>query len=310
MSHFGGLTAGIERYGGRKPRVEMLLASLNSQHGTAFDVAYPSPIYIKNLAIAKCISDVWDTAERMGNQFIWEKVSEFIPRWERIFGLHPSASESDKSRRDTIAARWNVYGRLTTHQALIDAIDPLLGGVTYSIVNQDYTNADFAWPYGAGAVQNVDAGPTVTASGQPTYSTVPSTIHWTIDGAGVLGVATFTWSIDGVTQASAVVTGAAVVLAGTGLTLAFSAGAYVAQRYIVTVHSDLWSSTVMRIGIVVPKPSTMPESVYQKKMSAVKARADEVLPAWVDTNFIRDSSTLGTGFYLDQPFNLDCMRFV
>lgn len=71
--------------------------------------------------------------------------------------------------------------------------------------------------------------PTVTLSGDP--SPFVTTLHVDIVGAGVRGVSTFRWSSDnGVTWQPTVATAATAALAGTGITVAFAAGAYAADN--------------------------------------------------------------------------------
>lgn len=81
------------------------------------------------------------------------------------------------------------------------------------------------------------APPVVTLSGTLVQSLG---LYIQIDGAGVLGVATFKWSVDnGVSfVATAVLTGASVALGTTGITAAFTVGAYLTNNiYKATVAS-------------------------------------------------------------------------
>lgn len=70
--------------------------------------------------------------------------------------------------------------------------------------------------------------PAVTLTGTPASST--NTIVVTVTTPGVLGVALFSWSLNGVTQQTSQVTAASFPLSGTGTTAQFSAGTYSANN--------------------------------------------------------------------------------
>ena len=83
------------------------------------------------------------------------------------------------------------------------------------------------------------------ASVQPTGTPVVSvqSIEVDIDGLGIVGVATFTWKLNGVIQATGVLTAASVVLGATGVTWNFGAGAYgVTDVYTSVPAVSSWTS--------------------------------------------------------------------
>jgi hypothetical protein len=82
--------------------------------------------------------------------------------------------------------------------------------------------------------------PAVTMTGTPASST--NTIVVTMTTPGVLGVALFSWSLNGVTQQTAQVTAASFPLAGTGITAQFPAGTYAANNvYTSVVTVSAWA---------------------------------------------------------------------
>jgi hypothetical protein len=90
------------------------------------------------------------------------------------------------------------------------------------------TGATSSLPFGQSAPSLVGSGtspPGVTLTGRPTLGSLQVTLQVTTPGA--LGVAVFQWSKDGgKTWTTGVLTAATVVLGATGMTAAFSAGAY------------------------------------------------------------------------------------
>ncbi len=307
MPTYGGIGHGVERYGGAKPRSQIILASLNEQAGTAFDVSTASPKFYWNLAVARAVAEVWDDNERMSNQFDFAKVTDFLSRWERIFAIYPSQDLTRAERRRILQARWFLFGRRTTHQALIDALTPVLVNVPFTVATNATEDASILWPFAMGPVLNIDAGPAVSVTGNPAGATYDLRVK--VTGNGGYGVGVFQYSLDGdATVTSGVSIAATVAIGGTPLTIAFANASFTAgQRYWTQSHPNDWSSTVAEIAIVVPKPSTMSERIYQARVGAAKRTAENVVPAWLEFAFVRDGSH-GTGFYLDEDFNLDNQR--
>lgn len=301
---YGGFSPQPERYGGARPTVEFILRSLNAQMGTAYDVTAGSPVFMRNLALARCLADVWDTSERMANQFDPYRMSEFLPRWEKILGIIPLPTDTDVARRQRVQAKFARMGRMPTAQAISDQLTRVLAPITFVIVTDTAATAEIAWPYAMGRIYSLGTSPpTVTVSGVPTGTERLKVI---IDGAGTLGVATFQWSLDdGGSYSASTPTAASFPIPGSPLTLAFSAGTYSTDNiYSSQAYPDSWTSTTALISIQCTKPTAMTEAEFYQRLGEAWVVLDDYMPAWGTFNFSR-----GEGFYLDAEANLDNARF-
>lgn len=155
MPLYGRFTPGGERYGGGTPALETILESLNRARGTAYNVDADGIVYAENEAIARMVWCAWEAAQRFANQFVPEKMTDFLPRWERIFSIVSKPTDSDEARRDRIVDRFLRIGAVPTQQWLEDQISELLGSVyaayeTISLANarQWVPNTTPAWPAG------------------------------------------------------------------------------------------------------------------------------------------------------------------
>jgi len=313
MPSFGGLAPFARRFGGEPRTLEAILRSLNDQMGTALDVSTSSPVYMRNLALARAIADVWDRSQALSNQFDWNRVTEFLPRWESIFAIYPRSGATTLERRQALATRWATIGKPCTHQALVDALATPLDGITYTVEVQTVDGgAAVHWPYAYGPVQNVDGGPAITLTATQAAVAQEYFIRLRISLGGVRGVAEFEYSLDGgATWAGPIVTNSLATIGATGITAICDTGTYVLNdRY--WAHScrsnGEWAADTARVAIVCPKPSTMNEAEYASRLSAAYDSADRYVPAWVEIDFVRDGSH-GAGFYLDELPNLSAQRF-
>lgn len=151
MPAHGGLTPGFERYGGGAPGLKRILESLNAARGSAYDTSATSTVYAENLAIARAIAESWSTNARMANQWDTARMTDFIPRWEKIYGLYPLPSDTPTDRRKRIAAAAARVGKQPNYQYAFDLVKAALGACFVSILHTPSTDphAIVIWP-GAG----------------------------------------------------------------------------------------------------------------------------------------------------------------
>ena len=76
-----------------------------------------------------------------------------------------------------------------------------------------------------------------------------------------------------------------------------------------TIASGPWYSTVSYLPIKVVQPSYMDDLTFYQTVSQLYSYLESLVPAWVTYDWYRQSKTLGTGFYLDDEFNLDNEAF-
>lgn len=124
---YGGLHPGFERYGGGKPALEVLTNSIGAQRGTAYDNTQPSNVYIENLAIARTLMECWSNNQRMANQFDPFRMTDFIPRWEKILGLYPNEGDTGNQRRARIVKAFARVTQIGIYQTVYDQLLATLG---------------------------------------------------------------------------------------------------------------------------------------------------------------------------------------
>lgn len=309
MPFTGGFVQGLWRTGGARPTVQIILDSLNEQMGSAYDTSGTSPRYMMNLAIAKAIADVWNTGERMKNQIDPDRMSEFLPRWERIMGMTPIPGEPLRTRNKRVKARYTRFGRQPTRQAITDLLYEELYPIEVTLYSDDDTTAIIGWPYTMGKVYSLGTTPPVmTVIGDPEGT---ERLRVKIVVLGTLGVAEFQWSFDdGGTYSANVLTAASYPIPGSTLTLQFSAGTYATDNvwYARAYTDDDWFSSVAKVSVQCSAPSGMPDSEFYPRIGQAWVLMDDFSPVWLDFQFSRDS-IFGTGFFLDTEHNLDNQRF-
>lgn len=165
---FGGYRPYPRRFGGGKPRLEIIHESLNAQRGSAFDASNPDTIvWLENMAIARALCfDGWGTNERLSYQWDPDRMTDMLPRWEKIFRIVPPPTANGNERRAVIRARFRRFLDVTAlHSRLYTKLSEVLGPAFYAIEYISVANAvvhvpDATYPWGT------------VAAGFPWYSTV------------------------------------------------------------------------------------------------------------------------------------------
>ncbi len=308
---FGGFRPSPERTGGAKPIFQIVLESINAQMGTAYDTdSQTSPVFMRNLALARCICDVINAGEKMKNQFDPDRMSEFIPRWEAIMGIVSGPTDTQMARKRRIKARFARIGRQPTRQAILDLLTEEMAPITVYLTNDTPETANFGWPYTMGRVYSLGTTPpAVTVSGDPDGTELLRII---IPVGGILGVAEFQYSLDGGDTYNGVniLTTATFPIPGTPLTIEFPAGTYNTDNiYYSQAYGDAdWFSSIALFSIQGTAPDGMTDEEYYSRIGSAWNVLDSYAPVWADFNFTRDSE-FGAGFYLDTEHNLDNQRF-
>lgn len=123
---------------------EKILESLNLARGTAY-AAYDltrtdTAVYVENYAIAKAINDLWESNQRLANQFDPTRMGPYIERWESILGILRVLPDTLEQRKAVIGARIALLANTPIHQAVADLARAYLGDMFVEIVN--HTVAD------------------------------------------------------------------------------------------------------------------------------------------------------------------------
>ncbi len=151
----GGYHPFPRRFGGGKPQLQVIHESLNHQRGTAYDASNPdTTVWLENHAIARAITfDGWGTNARLANQWDPARMTDMLPRWEKIFRILPKADASYAERRLAVRRRFERFGKTSNHARLTTALTEELGdffvAVEYiSLANAVVNVPDGSYPWG------------------------------------------------------------------------------------------------------------------------------------------------------------------
>lgn len=114
---------------------EAILNDLLSGLGSAFDTEYGSITWIKMNAVARVLNDVFEQNKRLSYQWDPLRMSDFLPRWETIYGLNPLPTDTEVERREKVLAAVQTSGLMPTQQVVTDLLTSLLGPVFVGITN-------------------------------------------------------------------------------------------------------------------------------------------------------------------------------
>ena len=124
----GGFDPFPRRPGSRGGRnIETLTQSMIAQRGTAYSSDPNSIVWLESTCLARAIATGWETNQKLANQFDPYRASDFLPRWEKIYGITPPAGATESDRRTAVAARWVLIGQrsnLGGLQALLQTLLP------------------------------------------------------------------------------------------------------------------------------------------------------------------------------------------
>jgi hypothetical protein len=165
MPAHGGYSPYPKRMGGGKPKIQVIGEGLNAQRGTGYSQERTSTVWLENHAIARAIAAAWSTNQRLANQTDPLRMTDFLPRWEKILAIPVPGDASEAERRAEVANRLGRCGQAVNHAHLYTEASEVLGdlfvGIEYLDISLATVHApDGTYPWG-----------TVVA-GYPWYSTV------------------------------------------------------------------------------------------------------------------------------------------
>jgi hypothetical protein len=124
-----------ERYGAEKDTLlEVLLRTLQENLGDAFSTEDDAYVTAELICDSRALGDLFNSIQRFGNQWDPDRMSDFLPRWEKIFGLSPDPSASKNQRRKAVKLAMQALGQAPTQQRIYDLLSSLLGDALVSVV--------------------------------------------------------------------------------------------------------------------------------------------------------------------------------
>lgn len=165
---YGGYFPYPRTFGGGRPRLQIIHDALNAARGTAFDATNQSTIvWVENMAYARALCfDGYGTNDKLANQSDPARMTDYLPRWEKIFRIPVPVDASPYERRLEVAKRFRRFVDSTgLHARLRDTLREVLGDVFGALEYIDPSIAaiyvpDNTYPYGT------------VQPGHPWYSTV------------------------------------------------------------------------------------------------------------------------------------------
>jgi len=125
----GGLAPVPFRSGASSGRsLESILQSLLDARGSAYDTRYGTAVWGECMASARAIWAAWEMLRRLSYQRDPSRMTDFLARWEVIFGVSPPFDATPFDRRAIVLRRFQQVGRRVT-----------LGGLN-AILAQVYPN--------------------------------------------------------------------------------------------------------------------------------------------------------------------------
>lgn len=144
---FGGRNPFPFRLGGGKSRQQAIYESLNMGLGTAFDTSDASTVTAETSADARAIAAIWSANKRHQNQFDPRRMTDMLPRWEAIFAVRPSVTDSDNARRAILTLKFQALGG-PLYATIEEICAAFLGNILIGVEYIDLTHVNANWPGG------------------------------------------------------------------------------------------------------------------------------------------------------------------
>lgn len=106
-------------------------------------------------AIARFLWELFENNVRLANQFNPETMTDFLSRWENIYGLTYNSFLSDSERRQAVADKLLQYNSIANNYGLYLLATTVLGD---AFVDIEFTTPDFAAAQGTATVPGGIAG--------------------------------------------------------------------------------------------------------------------------------------------------------
>lgn len=146
---FGSFNPFPQKLGGSKASYyEALLDALNQGDGNGLTDEIDTFNYAENLALARMITDIYFTANRLRYTADPDKMTDSIPDWEYILKIVPIPGSTDNQRRAVIKAKLAILGETPTFQVINDLLTVVLDGIYEEIVVQTAATVNSTVPGG------------------------------------------------------------------------------------------------------------------------------------------------------------------
>src|SRR5690606_12982551 len=83
--------------------------------GSAFSTEPGSIQYIETLAYSHALVYLWSVSQRFKNNSIPSKMTDFLERYEKMYGLFPKDNETLEQRRKNLQIKMSMRGKYASH---------------------------------------------------------------------------------------------------------------------------------------------------------------------------------------------------
>jgi hypothetical protein len=133
----GGFDPSPVKFGGQAGhREEVIVDSLLEADGTAFSKERASIVWAEREADARCLAYMWGLNRRLTLQRDPRRMTDFLPRWERILGIVPPPTMSAKRRRAIVELRFTTENATPDASAVQAALELALDGTFIKVVRK------------------------------------------------------------------------------------------------------------------------------------------------------------------------------
>ncbi|MDI3282105.1 putative phage tail protein [Polyangium sp. 15x6] len=175
MAGLGGFNPFPMKFGAASQTdLEAIQNAVAEAEGTSLAVIKGTVKWVENHATARVLWELFGATQKLANQWLPEKMTDFLPRWEAILGITPSRFDDLQDRRRRVAAKLSLIGKGGNYQVVNDYLTTILGDVYQGLVFTSPLEATAYCPGGGtidGGIVLLD-GDTIDPQLSPYYSTV------------------------------------------------------------------------------------------------------------------------------------------
>ena len=152
MSGLGGFNPAPFKFGeAASTDLEAIQNAFADTQGTSLARERGSVAWVENHATARVLYALYGLAYRLANVNDPARMTNTLPRWEKILNIAPLDSDTIVERRNRVTAKLSLLGKGTTLQVVEDYLTLVLGSMFVGLKFSDPTEATTYVP-GGGAV--------------------------------------------------------------------------------------------------------------------------------------------------------------
>lgn len=137
--------------------LEAIQEGFADSQGSALARERGTVAWVENHAQARVLWDLYRLPQRLANQWDPLRMTDFLPRWEKILGIKPLKNETLLERREHVGSKMSLVSAGTIQQVLTDYLEETIGDIFVGVEYGDPVTAVTYVPGGA----SIPGGPTL-----------------------------------------------------------------------------------------------------------------------------------------------------